>query len=54
MSSESEPFMQRRGIDSLRELDLGDVKQAVKMFFLAVWAKMPRRVRLFSLLVLLL
>lgn len=51
MSAESEPFMERRGVDSLREAGVGDLVKAVAMLGMAVWTKTSRRMRLLALFV---
>ncbi|CAK7218743.1 hypothetical protein SBRCBS47491_003614 [Sporothrix bragantina] len=51
--SESESFLRRRGIDSLREVRFSDIKNAVGMLSMAVWSKTSRRMRLFGVFVLL-
>ena len=52
--SESDSFLRRRGIDSLREVRLSDVKNALSLLFMAVWSKTSRRMRAFGVFVLLL
>ena len=51
MSTESEPFMERRGVDSLREAGVGDLVKAVAMLAMAVWTKTSRRMRMLALFV---
>ncbi|CAK7205552.1 hypothetical protein SEUCBS139899_008329 [Sporothrix eucalyptigena] len=51
--SESDSFLRRRGIDSLREVRFSDIKNAVSLLSMAVWTKTSRRMRLFGAFVLL-
>ncbi|CAK7230134.1 hypothetical protein SCUCBS95973_007469 [Sporothrix curviconia] len=51
--SESDSFLRRRGIDSLREVRFSDIKNAASLLSMAVWSRTSRRMRLFAVFVLL-
>ncbi|ERT01532.1 uncharacterized protein SPSK_07560 [Sporothrix schenckii 1099-18] len=51
--SQSDSFLRRRGIDSLREVRFSDIKNAVSLLTMSVWTKTSRRMRLLGAFVIL-